>query len=141
MAGRRKHLHRRKSWSYGTDLIALRVGSRRSPRKFHEVQVSGPGDAPRFARLVQDQVRAFPKDPLIIAVNGYQPWLEDIFASCIRDYWFDISDLGREVQFANTMQFPERASERGKRVPWTFILVGLITVRTMSNILTSHRTI
>lgn len=102
--------------------ISLRVGSRRSPRKFHEIQVGGPKDAGRFARLVEDQVRASPRDPLIISVNGYQPWLEEIFNACIRDNWSDISDLDREVQFAPTMQFPERASQRGDNVPWTFIV-------------------
>lgn len=121
MASRRRHLHRRKSWS-GSNPITIRVGSRRSPRKFHEVQVGGPKDAGRFARLVEDQVRAFPGDPLIISVNGYQPWLEEIFNSCIRDYWSDISDLDREVQFATTMQFPEKASQQGQYVPWTFIV-------------------
>lgn len=102
--------------------IAVRVGSRRSPRKFHEVLVSGPRDSGRVARLVEDQVRAFPRDPLIIAVNGYQPWLEEVFNSCIQDHWSDIADLDKEVQFAGTMQFPEKASAKGQYVPWTFIL-------------------
>ena len=122
MASRRRHLHRRKSFSQGSAAITIRVGSRRNPRRFNEVQVTGPRDANRFARLVEDQVRAHPRDPLIIAVNGYQPWLEAIFASCIADYWDDISDLDREVQFAHTMQFPEKASKRGRFVPWTFII-------------------
>lgn len=122
MASRRRHLHRRKSWNNGNTALAIRVGSRRGPRKFHEVQVQGPRDAGRFARLVDDQVRAFPRDPLIISVNGYQPWLGDIFNSCIQDHWEDISDLAREVQFAGTMQFPEKASKKGRYVPWTFIL-------------------
>jgi Mg2+ and Co2+ transporter CorA len=122
MASRRRHLHRRKSFSYGSYAITIRVGSRRSPRRFHEVQVTGPKDAGRFARLIEDQVRAFPRDPLIISVNGYQPWLEEIFDSCIQDYWEDLSDLDRETQFAGTMQFPEKASQRAQYVPWTFIL-------------------
>ena len=61
-------------------------------------------------------------DPLIIAVNGYRPWLGDVLHSCIEDYWSDISDLDRAVQFGSTMQFPERASKRGQYVPWTFII-------------------
>ncbi|KAK3708008.1 hypothetical protein LTR37_011701 [Vermiconidia calcicola] len=122
MASRRRHLHRRKSWSSGNRSIAIRVGSRRSPRHFHEVQVSSPRDAARFARLVEDQVRAFPKDPLIISINGYQPWLEDILGSCLRDYWTDISEVDREVQFAGSMQFPQRASTKARFVPWTFII-------------------
>ena len=122
MTSRRRHLHRRKSWSYGNTPIAIRVGSRRNPRRYHEIQLCGPQDARRFARLVQDQVHAHPRDPLIIAVNGYQPWLEGIFNSCIQDYWADISDLDREVQFAGTTQFPQKASIKGKYVPWTFIL-------------------
>lgn len=122
MASRRRHLRRRKSWEPGNDAIYIRIGSRRSPRRFHEISVSSPRDAPRFARLIDDQVRAFPRDPLIISVNGYQPWLQEILSSCIEDYWSDISDLDREVQFAGTMQFPEKASKRGQDVPWTFIL-------------------
>ena len=121
MASRRRHLHRRRSF-YNSNVITIRVGSRRSPRRFHEVQVAGAKDAGRFARLVEDQVRAFPRDPLIISVNGYQPWLEDIFASCMQDYWADISDLDRETQFAGTMQFPEKASQKADWVPWTFIM-------------------
>ncbi|KAK5115375.1 hypothetical protein LTR85_009835 [Meristemomyces frigidus] len=122
MAGRRRNLRRRKSWELGDSTMYIRVGSRRSPRRFHEISVSGPRDAPRFARLIQDQVHAFPRDPLIISVNGYQPWLEDILSSCIEDNWSHISDLDREVQYAGTMQFPEKASKRGQDVPWTFIL-------------------
>lgn len=124
----RRRPHRRPSWTYGDGprhpraTIAIRVGSRRSPRKFHEVQVAGPRDAGRFARLVEDQVRAFPRDPLIIAVDGYQPWLEEIFHSCLEDYWSDIGDLDREVQFAGTMQFPEKATSKAQYVPWTFIV-------------------
>ncbi|KAK5115096.1 hypothetical protein LTR62_001793 [Meristemomyces frigidus] len=118
----RRYARRRKSWEYGDDAIYIRVGSRRSPRHFNEVSVTGPRDAPRFARLVGDQVRAFPHDPVIIAINGYQPWLEEVLSSCIEDYWSDISDLGREVQYAGTMQFPQKASKRGQDVPWTFIL-------------------
>jgi len=131
MASRRRHPRRRKSWDgLGSSSIQIRVGSRRrSPRQntakeqfFHEISVSGQEDAARFARLIDDQVRAFPRDPLVISVNGYQPWLEEILSSCIEDYWADISDLDRAVQFAGSMQFPERASKRGKDVPWTFIL-------------------
>ncbi|KAK3071619.1 hypothetical protein LTR53_008297 [Teratosphaeriaceae sp. CCFEE 6253] len=121
MAGKRRHVRRRKSWDSSSSAITLRVGSRRDPRRFRELSVSGSRDAPRFARLVDDQVHAFPRDPLIISINGYQPWLEDILASCIDDYWASISDLDREVQFAGTMQFPERASKRGQDVPWTFV--------------------
>lgn len=114
MAGnRRRHLRRRKSWEYGDGAILLRVGSRRSLRHFHEISVTGRRDAPRFARLIEDQVRAFPRDPLIISVNGYQPWLQEILSSCIDDYWSDISDLDREVQFASTMSVePSFSSSR-----------------------------
>ena len=143
MASRRRHLHRRKSWTHGNGPIAIRVSSRRSPRNFHEVQVAGPRDAGRFARLVDDQIRAFPRDPLIISVNGYQSWLGEVFNSCIEDYWNDIQDLDRETQFAGTMQFPEKGSKRTQdAVPWTFIIdqmnvpqvyywsVGMVSIRT-----------
>ncbi|KAK5175352.1 uncharacterized protein LTR77_000491 [Saxophila tyrrhenica] len=122
MASRRRHLHRRKSWSYGNGSITIRIGSRRSSRHYHEVQVSGPREAGRFARVIEDQVRDFPRDPLIIAINGYQPWLEAILNSCFQDHWNDISDLDREVQFAHTMQFPEKASRKGRFVPWSCII-------------------
>jgi Mg2+ and Co2+ transporter CorA len=118
----RRHAHRRKSFESGNGAITIRVGTRRGQRHFHEVQVTGPRDAGRFAHLIEDQVREFPRDPLIIAVNGYQPWLEAVLNSCLVDYWEDISDLDREVQFAHTMQFPQKASKRGRFVPWTFII-------------------
>ncbi|TKA41300.1 hypothetical protein B0A54_06202 [Friedmanniomyces endolithicus] len=121
MADRRRPTRHRKTFDTGNSTIHVRVGSRRNPRRFNEILVSGPRDAPRFARLVDDQVRAFPRDPLVISINGYQPWLEDILSICIEDYWSNMSDLDREVQFAGTMQFPERANKRGQNVPWTFI--------------------
>ncbi|KAF2172970.1 hypothetical protein M409DRAFT_49471 [Zasmidium cellare ATCC 36951] len=112
MSKRRPH-RRRPTWDPGNEPIAIRVGSRRSSTKYHEIQAQGPRDATRFARLVDEQTRAHPRDPLVIAVNGYQPWLGDVLHSCIEDYWSDISDLDRAVQFAGTMQFPEKASKRG----------------------------
>ncbi|KAK0876179.1 hypothetical protein LTR87_009939 [Friedmanniomyces endolithicus] len=121
MADRRRPTRHRKAFDTGNSTIHIRVGSRRNPRRFNEILVSGPRDAPRFARLVDDQVRAFPRDPLVISINGYQPWLEEILSICIEDYWSNISDLDREVQFAGTMQFPERANKRGQNVPWTFV--------------------
>ncbi|KAK1040851.1 hypothetical protein LTR33_015763 [Friedmanniomyces endolithicus] len=121
MADRRRPTRHRKAFDTGDSTIHVRVGSRRNPRRFNEILVSGPRDAPRFARLVDDQVRALPRDPLVISINGYQPWLEEILSICIEDYWSNISDLDREVQFAGTMQFPERANKRGQNVPWTFI--------------------
>lgn len=122
MGSRRRSLRRRKSWEPGSSTIYVRVGSRRNPQRYQEIALSGSRDAPRFSRLVAEQVRIFPRDPLVIAINGYQPWLEPILNTCIEDYWSDISELDRQVQFAGTMQFPERASKRGQDVPWTFVL-------------------
>ncbi|KAF2766493.1 hypothetical protein EJ03DRAFT_329988 [Teratosphaeria nubilosa] len=122
MSSRRRIRPRRKSWDYGDSSIFIRVGNRRAPRKFNEISVSGARDANRFARLVDDQTRTFPRDPLVIAINGYQPWLKDVLSSCIENYWDDIADLDREVQFAGTMQFPQRASKHGPDLPWTFII-------------------
>lgn len=119
---RRRRLRSRRSWDHGNGTITIRIGSRRSPRRFYEITVTGPRDTPRFARLVDEQVRSFPRDPLVISVNGYQPWLEDVLATCIEDHGSEIGDLDRKVQFAGTMQFPEKASRRGKDVPWTFIV-------------------
>ncbi|RMY28852.1 hypothetical protein D0865_15660 [Hortaea werneckii] len=119
---RRQRTRRRRSWDFRDHSISIRVGSRRSQQSFHEITVSGSRDSPRLSRLIADQVCAFPRDPLVIAINGYQPWLEQILSSCIQDHWAAISELDRQVQFSSTMQFPERASQRGHDVPWTFVL-------------------
>lgn len=121
MASRRRHV-RRRSWDYNDAPITIRVGSRRSSRRYHETHVSGPRDGARFARLVDEQVSLFPRDPLIIQIDGHQPWLGDVLSTCIDDYWDQISDLSRELQFAKTAQFPEKASKRAQYVPWTFIV-------------------
>ncbi|KAK4635567.1 hypothetical protein CLAFUW4_01066 [Fulvia fulva] len=121
MSHRRPHRRRLVS-DAGHETISIRVGSSRSSTKYHQILARGPQDARPFARLVDDQTRAHPKDPLIIAVNGFRPWLGDVLHSCIEDYWSDIPDLDRAVQFGSTMQFPERASKRGQYVPWTFII-------------------
>lgn len=113
--------HRRPAWDEAAP-IAIRVGHRRSQSKYHEMRVFGDKDAPRFARVVADQVHAHPNDPLIINVNGYAPWLGDVLHSCIDEDWSEIADLDRAVQFASTMQFPEKASKRGRWVPWSFII-------------------
>ena len=120
MGGRRRH--RRKSWTYGDGPIHIRVGSRRSSRRYHEVEISDPGDVGRFVRIIDEQVRAHPLDPLIISVNGYQSWFEEVLSSCIQDDLEDLNLLARELQFSSTMQFPEKASRRAQYVPWTFIL-------------------
>ncbi|KAM3416080.1 hypothetical protein BST61_g9562 [Cercospora zeina] len=103
--------------------VSIRVGHRNSRTRYQEIQVTGaPSDRGLFARLVEDQVRHHPNDPLILSINGYQPWLGDILHSCIEDDWHDMADLDRVVQYATTMQFPEKASKRGRWVPWTFII-------------------
>lgn len=122
MSSKRRHHRRRPSWKADTGPVILRVGSRRSPQKYHEIQAFSARDAGQFARIVSDQVRAHPKDPLVISINDFQPWLEDVIHSCIANCWSEISELDRAVQYGNTMQFPEKASKRGKWVPWTFIV-------------------
>lgn len=122
MSRRRPHRRYRAAWEATDDSIAIRVGSRRSATKYHEVQAAGPRDAGRFARLVEEQTRAHPRDPLVIAVNGYQTWLGEVLASCIKDSWSSIADLDRSVQFGATMQFPEKDNKRGQYVPWTLII-------------------
>ncbi|USW48672.1 Putative Mg2+ transporter protein, CorA-like/Zinc transport protein ZntB [Septoria linicola] len=122
MSHRRRHHRRRPMLESDAGPILIRVGNSRSKIKFHEVEISGPGEKGLFARLVEDQVRSHPTDPLIVSVNGYQPWLGDVLHTCIEDYWTDIADLVRAVQYASTMQFPEKASKRGRWVPWTFII-------------------
>ncbi|GAB7356288.1 hypothetical protein MBLNU459_g7092t2 [Dothideomycetes sp. NU459] len=82
----------------------------------------GGQDGSRFQRMVSDQIRANPRDPILISVNGYQPWLEEVLSSCIDDRWSELSDLNRELQFADTVKFPERSNKRSKMVPWSFII-------------------
>jgi hypothetical protein len=122
MPGQHHHQSRRRSWAPTSHPVTIRVGSRRAPSKHYEIQVNGPGDANRFARLVGDQVRLYPKEPLIISFNNHQPWLKEILSPCFEDHWDHISEVSRELQFAGTAKFPERASKRGKSVPWTFIM-------------------
>lgn len=123
MGHRRRPLRRRPALGGDSRVpIACRVGHRRSKIKYEEVALHGPADAASFSRVVHDQVRLHPHDPLIIAVNGYQPWLGQVLHTCIEDHWSDIADLDRAVQYAHTMQFPEKASQRGRWVPWTFII-------------------
>jgi hypothetical protein len=119
---RQHHHSRRRPWTANNDPIAIRVGTRRVLRRHHEIQVTGAKDAGRFARLVADQVRLHPREPLIISINGHQPWLEDILSSCLEDFWDHISEVNRELQFAGTARFPERASSRGRPPAWAFIV-------------------
>jgi len=56
------------------------------------------------------------------SVNGYRPWLEDIFNVCIDDHYSRPSLTNREVQFSETVQFPQKSDRRTKWVPWTFIV-------------------
>lgn len=72
--------------------------------------------------MIDDEVKLHPRDPLIISVNGYQPWLEHLLNTCIEDYQTSLSELNREVQFAGTARFPERANKRAKQIPWTCIV-------------------
>lgn len=56
------------------------------------------------------------------SVNGYQPWLEDVLQTCINDRCSELSGLNRELQFADTVKFPERSNRRSRFVPWNFII-------------------
>ncbi|KXT12980.1 hypothetical protein AC579_3159 [Pseudocercospora musae] len=122
MPHRRRPHRRHPAWGSPQGPVSIRVGHRQSAKKYSEVQIYSPRDAGRFARLIEEQVSAHPNDPLIIAVNGYQEWLGDVLHSCLEDNWQGIAELDRAVQYASTMQFPEKASKRGRRVPWTFII-------------------
>lgn len=122
MSEPRRRQSRRRSWAAASDPITIRVGSRRAPYKNRELQVTGPRDANRFMRLVGEQVRLQPRDPLIISINGHQPWMGEVLSSCLEDCWNHVSEVSRELQFAGTAKFPERASKRGRCVPWTFIM-------------------
>lgn len=118
--GRRRS--RRRPWEVAGAPITVRVGSRNSSQKHHEIQLTGPRDAGRFARIIDDQTRSHPNDPLIISINGHQPWLKEILSTCFEGFWNQISEVSREVQFADTAKFPGKASKRGQSVPWSFIM-------------------
>lgn len=122
MSSRPRHRRRRASLRPESDPVAIRVFSRHSGNHFRELQAVGPEDDRRFAGFVEDQVHDFPRDPLIISINGHQPWLADILRPTIRGNWTEISELSREVQSFDTMRFPERASKQGGVVPWVFVL-------------------
>jgi hypothetical protein len=122
MSRQRHHHSRRRSWAATSDPITIRVGSRRTPNKHHDIRVTSHKDANRFAHLIGDQVRLQPRDPLILSINGHQPWMGEVLSSCLEDCWDQISDVSRELQFAGTAKFPERASKRGRCAPWTFIM-------------------
>ncbi|KAL1585855.1 hypothetical protein WHR41_05002 [Cladosporium halotolerans] len=122
MAQHRPRRNRRRTWE-GTDTpITIRVGSRRHPRGSSEIQVTCAQDGSRLARLIDEQTCLRPKDPLIVSINGHQPWLKDILCTCFDASWEPISEVSRELQFAETAKFPERASKSGQSVPWTFIM-------------------
>ena len=90
---RQHHHSRRRSWAPNNGPITIRVGTRRVLRRHHEIQVTGPKDAGRFARLVADQTRLHPREQLIISINGHQPWLEGILSSCLEDFWDHINEV------------------------------------------------
>lgn len=57
------------------------------------------------------------------AINGYEPWLEDVLGACINDRWGELPSLNRELQFSDTVKFPERSNKRKKgNMPWSFIV-------------------
>lgn len=117
-----RHRSRRRSYEATGSPINVRIGSRKSTKGYHEIHIISPRDAGRFARMVDDQVHLYPEDPLIIAINGHQPWLKEILSVCFEGFWNQIDELSRELQFAETAKFPERASTQGKCVPWTSIM-------------------
>ena len=55
-------------------------------------------------------------------MNGYRPWLSEIFNPCIDDHYSAPANTNREVQFSDTVQFPQRSTKRTKWEPWTFIV-------------------
>jgi hypothetical protein len=122
-----KHRRRRRQpvWSPETRPISIRMFTRQTTRRFFQMDATGtPSDADKFVRMVDEQVQDHPRDPLVIAINGYEAWLGDILRPCINDYWNEISELDREVQFANTMQFPSRRGHKSGQY-WSFILEHL----------------
>ena len=42
--------------------------------------------------------------------------------TCIDDRWLELADLNRELQFEDTVKFPERSNKRNKRIPWSFLV-------------------
>ncbi|KAF4549974.1 Hypothetical protein D9617_19g102790 [Elsinoe fawcettii] len=102
--------------------IIVRVGNRSVPASYIPLQLASIRDSPKFKQLVLESVKANPQEPLIIAVNGFAPYLEGLFATCINNPDPGFGLANREVQYAESVQLPQSADRRAGQIPWTFIL-------------------
>ncbi|KAF2149492.1 hypothetical protein K461DRAFT_288056 [Myriangium duriaei CBS 260.36] len=102
--------------------IKIRIGNRSSANSFATLPVSSINDTHAFEQLVVDSIKSNAEDPLVITANGYEPYLEDIFAACITFHSSSPAVTNREVQFADSVQLPQSADRRAAQVPWTFIV-------------------
>ncbi|GAM89680.1 hypothetical protein ANO11243_077190 [Dothideomycetidae sp. 11243] len=102
--------------------IKIRVGSRVSANSFELLCATSIRDSHRFERIVIDSVKANPEEPLVVTANGYEPFLEDTFASCIDFRQSSPAMTNREVHFTDNVQLPQSADRRAAQVPWTFIV-------------------
>ncbi|KEQ75465.1 hypothetical protein M436DRAFT_41755 [Aureobasidium namibiae CBS 147.97] len=118
---RKRRSPRHKSWYQEGVPIRIHIGNRRSPGYHSSIQVTS-ADGSRFAALVQETLRMNPRDPLLISFNGYQPWLEQVIATCIDDRYDELTDLNRALQFDDTVKFPERSNKRSTQIPWSFLV-------------------
>ncbi|KAI9687351.1 MAG: hypothetical protein M1822_002394 [Bathelium mastoideum] len=125
---RRRHSARRRPHHYHHNdharPIDIRVGSRCTPGRYLELRATGPRDVPRFEALIEQTRRLNPTDPVLLAINGYSPWLEELLGSCFAADGSDEEreELTRAVYQTDQLWFPERCSKYSKYAPWTFIV-------------------
>ncbi|KAL9068180.1 MAG: hypothetical protein Q9157_006590 [Trypethelium eluteriae] len=124
---RRRHSTKRRSHHYSYEYgrpIDIRVGSRRTPGRYLELRATGPRDVPRFEDVIEQTRRLNPNDPILLAINGYQDWLEELLSSCFAHEGSDEdrAELTRAIYQTDELWFPERSNRDSKYAPWTFIV-------------------
>ncbi|KAL1304641.1 hypothetical protein AAFC00_003605 [Neodothiora populina] len=120
---RRRRSRHRKSAAPRHVPLEIRVSNRQAKGSYMYIRVTSEADGERFLRMVDDSIRTNPRDPVVININGYQPWLQGVLRAAINDRWSELPDLNRELQFADTVKFPEKANKRSKGdLPWSFVV-------------------
>ncbi|KAF2227260.1 hypothetical protein BDZ85DRAFT_189892 [Elsinoe ampelina] len=104
------------------EIVDIRIGNRSVPASYVPLRTSTRQDNVKFRNLVVESVKANPDEPLVIALNSFAPYLEDMLATCIDNHDIALGLINREVQFSETVQLPQSADRRAGQVPWTFII-------------------
>ncbi|PSK33567.1 hypothetical protein B9Z65_7454 [Elsinoe australis] len=102
--------------------VTIRVGNRSVPASFIPLRTTGVEDSQKLRQLVLETVKADPFEPLILAINGYASYLDDILGTCIDNQDLSFGLTNREVQYSETVQLPQSANRRAGTVPWTFVV-------------------